>query len=120
MNHSEKRQQWRKRGRPVHQEGDPPKKKRQGAASAFPLGRGDLREVLLLAGRQLGEESIGRGIVKGRRLGPGYGPGVGQPQAEVLENPANDERVLRYLPPDKSCCRFDVTRTPLFELRVHS
>ena len=40
--------------------------KEAGAASAFPLGRGNLREVLLLARRQLGKGRIGRGMGNGR------------------------------------------------------
>jgi len=40
--------------------------KEAGAASAFPLGRGNLREVFLLAHRQLGKGRIGRGMGNGR------------------------------------------------------
>jgi len=40
--------------------------KEAGAASAFPLGRGNLREVFLLARRQLGKGRIGRGMGNGR------------------------------------------------------
>ena len=48
---------------------------------------GDLREVLFLKGKQLGEERIGGKGTIWRRMRPGFGSGVGQPETEVLQNP---------------------------------
>ena len=42
--------------------------KEAGAASAFPFGRWNPREVFLLEGRQLGRQYLGRGIGNGRRM----------------------------------------------------
>jgi hypothetical protein len=67
---------------------------RAGFASALPLGRWDLGVVLFLNGGQLGKETIRRRIGHGGRMRLGYGPGVGEPEAEMFQDPPDDQRVL--------------------------
>jgi hypothetical protein len=64
------------------------------AASEISLGRWELAELVLVDRGQLREGGIGRAIEYRRRMRPGYGPGVGEPQAQVYENLADDGRVM--------------------------
>jgi hypothetical protein len=74
----------RKPGRRVRRE---PGRASPGAVSKVPLHGWELVELVLVGRGHLREEGIGQG------MGPRYGPGVGKPEAQVLENPANDSRV---------------------------
>ena len=51
-------------------------------------------KVFLLQGRQLGEERLEGNGLNGRRMRLGYGPGIGEPETEVLQNPPEDLEVL--------------------------
>jgi len=55
---------------------------------------GHLGEVFLLQGRQLGEEVLEGSGLNGRRMCLGCGPGVGEPETEVVQNSPDDLGVL--------------------------
>jgi hypothetical protein len=61
---------------------------------SIPIGRGQLGEVFLLQGRQLGEGVVEGNELVGRRMCPGYGPDVREPEPEGLQNPPGDLGVL--------------------------
>ena len=65
------------------------------AVSEIPLDRWKLAELILVGRGQLREGGIGRAL--GNRwwgVRPGYGPGVGEPQAQMLENLPDHHRVM--------------------------
>ena len=45
-------------------------------------------------GGHLGEKRLGGKGTNERRMGLGYGPGVGEPETEVLQNPPDDLGIL--------------------------
>ena len=65
------------------------------AVSTLPVGGRHLGEIVLLKGRQLGEERIGGNGLNRGRMCPRFRSGVGQPESEMLQNPSDDLGVIR-------------------------